>query len=118
MPCCGTLELLRGKQGEMAVVMRFARNVQFQIKSGKNEEFNRIFVNDVLPVLKKQKGFKDELTLVNRDRAMGISLWEDRASAETYQNTTYPQILEKLNPVLEGTPRVESYDVTTSTLTQ
>ncbi len=42
---------------------------------------------------------------------MGISLWADRASAETYQTSTYPTIVEKLNPVLVGTPRVETYEV-------
>jgi quinol monooxygenase YgiN len=97
--------------------MHFARNVHFQIKNGKDADFSRIFTNDVLPMLKKQKGFKEELTLVNRDRAVGISVWEDRSSAETYQTSAYPQILEKLNPVLEGTPRVETYDVVASTLT-
>lgn len=99
--------------------MRFARNVQFEIKSEKHADFNRIFANDVLPLLKQQKGFKEELTLVNPDRAraMGISVWEDRASAETYGTTTYPRILEKLSPVLEGTPRVETYEVAASTLT-
>jgi heme-degrading monooxygenase HmoA len=95
--------------------MQFARNVHFQIKNGKDADFSRIFTNDVLPLLKKQKGFKEELTLVNRDRALGISVWEDRASAETYQTSAYPQILEKLNPVLDGTPRVEMYDVVAST---
>jgi quinol monooxygenase YgiN len=97
--------------------MHFARNVQFQIKSEKHADFNRIFANDVLPLLKSQKGFKEELTLVNRDRAMGISVWEDRASAETYESTTYPRILEKLSPVLVGTPRVDTYEVAASTLT-
>jgi quinol monooxygenase YgiN len=97
--------------------MRYARNVHFQIKTGKDADFNRIFANDVLPLLKKQKGFKEELTLINKDNALGISVWEDRASAETYQTSAYPQILEKLNPVLEGTPRVEMFDVVASTLT-
>ena len=97
--------------------MQFARNVHFQIKNGKDVEFNRILTNDVLPLLKKQKGFKDELTLVNHDRALGISVWEDRASAETYETSAYPQILAKLNPVLDGTPRVEMFEVVASTLT-
>ena len=93
--------------------MDFARSVRFQIKSGMNEDFNRLFTTDVLPVLKKQKGFKQYLSLVNPKRAMGISVWEDRASAETYQNTLYPQLLEKLTPFLEGPPRVDTYKVTT-----
>jgi heme-degrading monooxygenase HmoA len=96
--------------------MQYARNVHFQIKNGKADEFTRVFEKDVLPLLKKQKGFKEELTLVNRERAMGISLWDDRASAESYQTSTYPEVLQKLNPVIEGTPRVETYDVATTTI--
>jgi quinol monooxygenase YgiN len=42
---------------------------------------------------------------------VGISLWADRASAETYHTSTYPKIVEKLNPVIVGTPRVETYEV-------
>jgi heme-degrading monooxygenase HmoA len=97
--------------------MRFARNVHFQLKTGKDAEFNRILTNDVLPLLKKQKGFQQELTLVNGDRAMGISVWDDKANAETYTRDTYPQILQKLQPVIEGSPRVETYEVGATTLT-
>lgn len=96
--------------------MKFARNVHFQIKNGKEKEFVSVFENEVLPILRKQSGFQEELTLVNKDRAVGISVWDDRKSAETYNTSTYPRILEKLNPVIEGTPKVETYDVAASTL--
>lgn len=95
--------------------MRFARNVHFQIKNGQDAEFSRVINADVLPLLKKQRGFKEELTLVNRDRALGISIWEDKKSAEEYNTNTYPTVLQKLNPVLEGTPRVETYEVAAAT---
>lgn len=96
--------------------MQFARNVHFQIKNGKEKEFTTLFENEVIPMLRKQNGFRNELTLVNPDGAVGISLWEDRKSAETYNTSTYPQILAKLNPVIVGTPTVKTYDVTASTL--
>ncbi len=41
---------------------------------------------------------------------MSISVWDDRACAETYNTKTYPEVLKKLNTVLEGTPRVDTYD--------
>lgn len=97
-------------------MMRFARNVHFQIKNGKEKEFTRVFENEVLPMLRKESGFQEELTLVNANRAIGISLWEDRNSAERYQSATYPQILDKLSPVIEGTPKVETYEVAATTL--
>jgi quinol monooxygenase YgiN len=95
--------------------MKYARNVQFKIKSGKADEFNRIFVADVLPLLKKQHGFNEELTLVNADRGLGISVWNDRPSADAYTTHIYPQVLAKLAGMLDGTPVVETYDVTAST---
>jgi quinol monooxygenase YgiN len=91
--------------------MNYARNVHFQIKNGKEKEFTTLFENIILPMLRKQNGFKEELTLVNKDKAVGISLWADRASAEAHQTSTYPTIVEKLNPVIVGTPRVETYEV-------
>ncbi len=91
--------------------MNFARNVHFQLKSGKEKEFTTLFENEILPMLRKQNGFKEELTLVNKDNAVGISLWADRLSAESYQTTTYPKIVEKLKGVIVGTPRVETYEV-------
>ena len=45
--------------------MRFARNVHFQIKNGKEQEFAGLFEKDVLPMLRKQNGFLEEVTLVN-----------------------------------------------------
>ena len=96
--------------------MQFARNVHFKIKNGKEKEFTTLFEKEVIPMLRKQSGFQNELTLVNSDGAIGISLWDNRKSAETYNTSTYPGILAKLNPVIEGTPKVETYDVTTTTL--
>ena len=41
--------------------MRFARDVQFQIKNGKEKEFTTLIENEVIPTLKKQPGFEQEL---------------------------------------------------------
>jgi quinol monooxygenase YgiN len=96
--------------------MQYARNVHFQIKPGKESEFTTLIEKEVLPMLRSQNGFQNELTFVNPNGAVAISLWQDRKSAETYNTSTYSKVLAKLNPVIVGTPKVESYDVTTSTL--
>jgi heme-degrading monooxygenase HmoA len=96
--------------------MQFARNVHFKIKTGKEKEFTTLFENEIIPMLRKQNGFQNELTFVNPDEAVGVSLWDNRKSAEAYQASTYPQILAKLNPVIVGTPTVKTYDVTATTL--
>ena len=90
--------------------MGFARNVQFRIKNGKEQEFSTFFEKEVIPMLRKQNGFQQELTLVNPQGCVGISLWDDRKSAEAYQTGTYPQVLAKLTQVIDGTPTVETYE--------
>ena len=90
--------------------MRFARNVQFQIRSGKETEFNTLFEKEVLPMLRKQNGFQEEVTLVNPKGAHFISLWDNRKNAETYETATYPQVLAKLSSFIVGTPSVETYE--------
>ena len=87
-----------------------ARNVHFQIKSGKETEFNNLFEKEVLPILRKQNGFQEEVTLVNPKGAQFISLWDNRKNAETYETATYPQVLAKLTTFIDGTPRVETYE--------
>jgi quinol monooxygenase YgiN len=90
--------------------MSFARNVNFTLKTGKTDEFNRLMTSEILPLMKNQKGFCQDLTVLHSNSGMSITVWDDRASAETYNTKTYPEVLKKLTPVLEGTPRVETYD--------
>ena len=96
--------------------MQFARNVQFTIRNGKQQEFTTVFETKVLPVLQKQEGFEDSLILTHGNEGIGISLWKTRISAETYAKTSYPQVLEALKPVIEGTPQVQLCEVPFTTL--
>ena len=96
--------------------MQFARTVHFRIEDGKRKEFNRLFENEVLPMLRKQDGFREELTLVNPERCLGISIWTDENSAKRYHESTYPKVLEKLDPVIEGRPEVDTYEVALTTV--
>ncbi len=95
----------------------FARNVTLHLKADKATEFTRTLETDVLPMLRKQPGFKDEITFLasDRDEAVAISLWDRKESAEAYSREAYPAILAKLERVVEGTPQVQSYEVANST---
>ena len=94
--------------------MRFARNVQFQIKTGKETEFNNLFEKEVLPVLRKQEGFQEVVTLLKPKGSHFISLWDTRKNAESYEKGTYPTLIEKFTALLVGAPIVESYDTASS----
>jgi hypothetical protein len=89
---------------------QIARSVRFDLAANKNEEFHSLFRNEVLPILKKQDGFKDELLLVKDDHVLAISVWDDMDSARKYESTIYPQLDRTLRPVMSGRPTVETFN--------
>ena len=88
---------------------QIARSVRFDIAPEKNEQFHTLFRNEVLPILKKQDGFKDELLLVKDQHVLAISVWDDMDSARRYETTAYPQLDRKLRPIMSGNPTVETF---------
>jgi len=90
-----------------------ARSVRFDIATDKNEQFHNIFRNDVLPILKKQDGFKDELLLVQDQHVLAISIWNNLDSARKYESATYPQLDKTLRPIMFGKPTVDTYQYDT-----
>lgn len=86
-----------------------ARSIRFDLASGKSNDFHTLFRNELLPMLKKQDGFKDELLLVKDDHVIAISLWKNADAAKQYETTTYPMVDQKLRPLMTGTPTVETY---------
>ena len=96
--------------------MKITRNVHIQLKDGKLKEFTQLFESQILPALREQKGFQDEITLVDNNRVVAISFWDDRKNAEQYHTSVFPKLVEKLNPMIQAPPKVETYEVATSTL--
>ena len=95
----------------------FARNVSLHLKSNMLSDYTRTFEKDILPLLRKQNGFKDEITFAGPGGVdvTAISLWENKTDAETYNTNTYPQVLKTMARFIEGTPKVQTSDVVTST---
>ena len=62
----------------------YARNVTLHLKADKAADFTRTLENEVLPMLRKQPGFKDEITFLATDgnEALAISLWDKKENAE------------------------------------
>jgi hypothetical protein len=95
----------------------YAREVSVQLKADAGAEFTRTIEKDILPRLRKQTGFADELTFLNPNgkEAVAISLWDRKESADLYVRDTYPQVLKDLANVVVGTPHVQAYEVSNST---
>lgn len=88
---------------------RIARSVRFDIATDKNEQFHTIFRNEILPMLKKQDGFKEEMLLVKDQHVLAISVWNNADSARKYETATYPQMDKTLRPVMSGKATVETF---------
>jgi len=95
----------------------FARIVSMRLKPNTHAEFTRTFDQEVIPTLRKQQGFRDEILFAtpNGTEVVGLSLWDSKENADSYSRSTYPQVLKTLAKVVEGTPEVRPYDVTIST---
>jgi hypothetical protein len=95
----------------------YARIVNFKLKTNATAEFTRTLESDVLPVLRKQDGFRDEISLIAPERleATGISFWNKKENAEEYNRAAYPGVLKTLSRVIEGTPEVRTCEVSNST---
>jgi heme-degrading monooxygenase HmoA len=96
----------------------FARIVSMRLKLNTAAEFSQTIENKILPILRKQKGFRDEVTLIAPGgmEAVGISLWDSRELADAYNRGSYPEVLRELRELLIGNPQVRTYDVANSTV--
>ena len=96
----------------------FTRHVIMQLKQDSAAEFTRTVEKTILPMMRQQNGFRDEITFISVDdsEAIANSFWETKEDAEAYEQVGYPQVLKALSNVVEGTPRVGTAVVSNSTL--
>lgn len=96
----------------------FARNVALRLRPNSLSQFTNAFEKEVLPILRRQAGFQDEIVLATTGGAdvIAISLWDTKEHAEAYNTTAYPEVLKSLHSVLDGSPKVRIADVICSTI--
>ena len=96
----------------------FARNVSLRLKPNTLSEFTLILDKEVVPMLRKQSGFRDEIVFAVPGGldVVAISLWNTKEHAEAYKTAGYPAVLKMLGKVLDGAPKVQVADVIRSTI--
>jgi hypothetical protein len=95
----------------------FAREVTMNLKPDSQAKFTHKIEKVILPILRLQKGFKDEISLLvsGGRKAVAISLWDNKENADTYSSVKYAEVLKDMSDVIDGTPHVETYEVSNST---
>ena len=99
----------------------FARIVEVTFKTGKAKEFTNRLNNEIVPTLRKQPGFVDEISLVSEqqpDQGVSISFWNSKQDAERYNREQFPKIVESIRSLLETEPEVRTFNVTASTVSK
>ena len=94
-----------------------ARSVSLRLKPESVGEFCKTMDEEIIPLLRKRKGFQDEIMFIAPGglEAVGISLWDEKENAEAYDHKIYPAVMKALAKLVEGIPQVQTYQVSNST---
>ncbi len=96
----------------------FTRVVEITTKPGKSHEVANAINEKILPILRQQTGFLDEIVLTSdmeSNRILGLSFWKTKGDAQRYQQEEYPKIAEILSSLTDSAPAVRTFNVHTST---
>ena len=108
---------LRGiRSGEEAEM--FAREMRFHLKLNAARELRPVFENEILPLLRRQKGFVDVLVMLDpyRKEAVNILLWEEQMYAERFHREAYLEIVAILDRFTEEVPVMKDFEVEYATI--
>jgi hypothetical protein len=95
----------------------FGRHVIMKLKADSAAELTRINESEIIPLLLRRKGFRDETTFIaaERSKAISNSFWDTKEDEEAFARTGYLEVLQALSNVLEETPTVEKFEFAHST---
>ena len=95
----------------------FARSVSIRLKPNGLAEFTRLIEKETIPLLRRQRGFQDEITFFvpGGSEAIEISLWDRKEDADAYGRTASRSVVKALENVTEGASEVRTYAVSNST---
>jgi heme-degrading monooxygenase HmoA len=96
----------------------FTRVVKATAKNGKARELCNTINQEVLPILRKQNGFVDEITLISNtdnNQVLALSFWKSRDDADRYHRDQFNHVNELISQLIDTVPSVNTYEVDTST---
>jgi hypothetical protein len=95
----------------------FARKVSVRLQADAAGAFIQKMEDEIIPLLRKQKGFLDELTLISQGgkEIYAYSFWETSEDAERYDRTAFRDVTDLLAGLVEGALRIRTYMVANST---
>jgi len=88
--------------------------IEGTFKPGKKTEFVTAWKKEILPTLKKQPGFVDEILLFGTaepDSGVGLSFWKSSGEAEIWKVSAASTLTGSVKHLMNGSPTVRSFNV-------
>ncbi|MEN6536993.1 MAG: hypothetical protein ABFD89_25285 [Bryobacteraceae bacterium] len=91
-----------------------ARTFSVRLKPDEGPGFSRAVDQEVVPILRRFAGFRDQITLMSADgrHAVGIVFWDRKQDVDPYIRDGYPEVIKALQKYLEDVPIIATYSVT------
>ena len=93
----------------------FARLTSISVHSDKTEELRRIFNDEIIPVVKAQRGNLGIWLLEPTDQNddyISLTEWLSAADADAYESSgTYRQLVDKIKDLYRRRPVLKTYNI-------
>jgi len=91
----------------------FARRTRMRLKTNIEKEFRVAYEKEIIPILRRQDGFLEELVLATptKSEVLAISLWEEKEFADAYRHHAYPEVAKIIAKFVKEAPVVEDLNV-------
>jgi heme-degrading monooxygenase HmoA len=92
----------------------FTRVVAIQVRTGKSRELSRVIQDQILPILREEPGFVDEIVLhsnMEANQILALSFWETEQDAERYTHEQFPRINKLISHLVENAPVSRTFTV-------
>jgi heme-degrading monooxygenase HmoA len=88
--------------------------IEGTFKPGKKTKFVTAWNNEILPTLRKQQGFVDEILLFGAEDpnlGVGLSFWKTSEDGERYRREVFSKVAGSVQHLMNGTPILRSFNV-------
>lgn len=96
----------------------YVRMTFFKVKPGKMDALRNLYVNEVIPAHKGNKGIRFVHLLEGldgRDEGISVTAWDTKGDLEMYERSgEYQKTVSKFNEMFAEEPVLKSYEVTAS----
>ena len=90
------------------------RLTRFNLSPERAEEAKKIYQQEVVPEVKKQKGYANVMLLEPTDGSneyISVTAWENKADADAYESSgKYKELVDKIKGMITDQPVLKTYN--------